>query len=105
MNAHVDAQNKALTRIGIVAGKEFKGGNLYGKANYYHDFSGGVHIKAADGSNSILYNEDVAHNWCELALGGTVKTGKNSTIYGELSKNLGQLTSGLQINLGARWQF
>jgi outer membrane autotransporter protein len=105
MNAHVDAQNKAIARLGVAAGKEFKGGTLYGKANYYHDFSGGIHIKAADGANSVLYSNTVAHNWCELSLGGTAKAGKNMVVYGELSKYLGQLKSNLQVNVGARWTF
>ncbi len=105
MNAHVEAQNKAIARLGVAAGKEFKGGTLYGKANFFHDFSGGVHIKAADGSSSVSYNDDVAHNWCELSLGGTAKAGKNMVVYGELSKYLGQLKSNLQVNVGARWTF
>ena len=105
MKAHVDAQNKALIRLGIAAGKDFRNGSLYGKASFYHDFSGGLQVWAADGANTVHYGEDVAHNWCELAVGGTVKAGRNATIYGELSKNLGQLTSGLQLNLGARWTF
>lgn len=105
MKAHVDAQNKALIRLGIAAGKDFRNGSLYGKASFYHDFSGGLQVWAADGVNTVHHGEDIAHNWCELAIGGAVKAGKNATIYGELSKNLGQLTSGLQLNLGARWTF
>ena len=105
MKAKVDAQNKAIARLGVAAGKEFKNGNFYGKVNFFHDFSGNVQIKAADNVNNVFYTEDVAHNWCELALGGTIKIGKSSLLYGELSKNIGQLTSGLQINVGARWTF
>ena len=105
MKAKVDAQNKAIARIGVAAGKEFNGGNIYGKVSYYHDFSGGIHIKAEDTTNSAVYSEDVAHNWVELSLGGNAKAGKNMVIYGELSKYLGQLKSNLQVNVGARWTF
>jgi outer membrane autotransporter protein len=105
LKARLEAQNKAIARLGLAFGQEFKGGSLYGKASFYHDFSGGLQVKAADGTNRVSYKEDLARNWCELSLGGTAKVGKNMVLYGELSKYLGQLKSNLQANFGARWTF
>ena len=105
LKARMDAQNKAVARLGLAFGQEFKGGSLYGKASFYHDFGGGLQVRAADGSNSIGYTETLARNWGELSLGGTAKVGKNMMLYGELSKYIGQLSSNLQVILGARWSF
>jgi outer membrane autotransporter protein len=105
MQARLDSQNKFIARLGVAAGREFKNGSIYGKVSYYHDFSGGIHIGATDGVDSVQYDGKTARNWGELVLGGSVKAGDNCQIYGEVGKFIGQLTSNVQFNVGARWRF
>ena len=105
MNVSVDAQNKAITRLGLAFGKSYARGSLYGKFSYYHDFGTGVDLNAADGGNSVGYSEDMARNWTELTIGGSAKLGKNANAYAEVSKYMGQLSSNVRYNIGARWSF
>jgi outer membrane autotransporter protein len=105
MNVSVDTQNKAITRLGLAFGKSYARGSLYGKFSYYHDFGTGVDLNAADGGNSVGYSEDLARNWTELTIGGSAKLGKNANAYAEVSKYMGQLTSNVRYNIGARWSF
>jgi outer membrane autotransporter protein len=106
MNVDVDAQDTAITRLGVAIGKEIKGtGSYYFKASYYHDFGSGLTLTASDdNTNPFTYGEDAAKNWCIFTLGGTIKAGSNCNIFGEFSKFTGQLTNNLQYNIGARWK-
>ena len=47
----------------------------------------------------------MARNWTELTIGGSAKLGKNANAYAEVSKYMGQLTSNVRYNIGARWSF
>ena len=104
---HVDlgAQNKALTRLGAALGRDFGGSSLYFKASWYHDFGSGITMTGSDSSLSRSYSQDIARDWAELVLGGTVRAGQNCMVYGECSKYFGEIKSNLQFNLGARWSF
>ena len=101
MATKADATNLALLRLGVALGKKYNHGALYARASYYHDFGGGIDITADD----VHYTRDVAKNWGEFALGGNFKAGKNCSIYGELTKYVGQLKSPVGVNIGARWTF
>ena len=95
----------AIANLGLAFGKSYSRGSVYGKASYYHDFGTGVDLNAADGGNSVGYSEDMARNWTELTLGGSAKLGKHANMYVEVSKYLGQLSSNVRYNVGARWSF
>jgi len=101
MKSTAKASNLALTRLGCAVGKQFGQNNIYAKASYFHDFGSGINIEA----DGVAYNRDAAKNWGEFALGGSVRAGKACTIYGELSKYVGQLKSPIMVNVGARWSF
>ena len=107
MNIYAEAQNSAIARLGLAAGRELKNvGSYYAKASYFHDFGGGVNLIASDSTfYPYAYSEDTAKNWCIFTLGGTAKVAKNCNVYGELSKYTGQLTNNVQVNVGARWSF
>ena len=101
MATKADAANLALVRLGVALGKKFKTGNIYARASYYHDFGSGIAITADD----VAYHRDAARNWGVFALGGNVKAGRNCSLYGEVSKHVGQLKSPVGVNFGARWSF
>ena len=105
LHVNFGAQNKALTRLGAAIGRDFGGSDLYFKASWYHDFGSGISLTGSDGTLSRSYSTDIARDWVELILGGTVRVGSRCIVYGELSKYLGELTSNLQFNVGARWSF
>ena len=105
MKVNLDAQNKALTRLGLAFGKSYDKSSLYGRFSYYHDFGSGVDLTAASDGASVGYSEDMARNWTELTIGGSAKLGKNANAYAEVSKYMGQITSNVRYNIGARWSF
>ena len=51
----------------------------------------------AIGLATILYTEP-------YPILGDMTAGKDTQIYGELTKYIGQLTSNIQFNIGARWK-
>ncbi len=101
--AHVDAVNHAIVRLGAAYGANLAGdkANVYLKANYFHDFGGGVDVRYGD----TAYNRDGVRNWWEFAVGGNVKAGDNCNVYAELAKNIGDLRSDVKVNLGVRVSF
>jgi outer membrane autotransporter protein len=105
MDVSLDAQNRVVTRLGAQIGKEFKGGDIYARASYYHDFGSGLNIDCAAGGATSSYSPDLIRNWGALCLGGNVKAGKNCNVYGEVSKYVGQLSGRPSVNLGVRWAF
>jgi outer membrane autotransporter protein len=105
MDVSLNAQNRAITRLGAQIGKEFKGGDIYARASYYHDFGGGLNMDLAAGGETATYSPDMVKNWGTLSIGGNVKAGKNCNVYGEVSKYVGQLGGRPSVNLGVRWTF
>ena len=102
-DAHVDAMNHAIVRLGATYGANLAGdkANVYLKANYFHDFGGGFDVRYGD----TAYNRDGVRNWWEFAVGGNVKAGDNCNVYAELAKNIGDLRSDVKVNLGVRVSF
>ena len=100
MNIRTDSSNIATARLGFNIGKQYNDGSIYLRANYYHNMAGNSGV-AADGLK--YYRADHTINWYELGIGSTWKASKNSNIYIEASKYLGDIKSSLNIQIGARW--
>ena len=99
---HVDAVNHFITRVGVAAGQTTNRGSYYFRTSYYHDF-GGAAGSVTFGDYS--YDRTALRDWAELTLGGDVKLAKNTQVYGELTKYLGDLTNNLNVNVGVRFSF
>lgn len=102
-HANVDAMNHAIMRLGAAYGVNLNDekANVYIKANYYHDFGGGINVNYG----GTAYNRSGVHNWWEFALGGNVAAGDSCNVYAELAKNIGDIRSDVKVNLGVRVSF
>jgi outer membrane autotransporter protein len=99
---HVDGVNHFITRVGVALGQSTNRGSYYFKTSYYHDFGGAAGSVTFGDYN---YSRTALRDWAELTLGGDVKLAKNTQVYGELTKYLGDLTNNLNVNVGVRFSF
>ena len=99
---HVDGVNHLITRVGVALGQSTSRGSYYFKTSYYHDFGGAAGSVTFGDYN---YSRSALRDWAELTLGGEVRLAKNTQVYGELTKYLGDLTNNLNVNVGVRFSF
>jgi outer membrane autotransporter protein len=99
---HVDGVNHLITRVGVALGQSTSRGSYYFKTSYYHDFGGTAGSVTFGDYN---YSRSALRDWAELTLGGDVRLAKNTQVYGELTKYLGDLTNNLNVNVGVRFSF
>ena len=106
-----DGVDSAVTRIGILGGKEFTIGgrpsNAYVKASLLHDFGGNGGATGYYGSDSLaLQTGDLTGTWYEIGLGANLGIAKNSNLYFDALKTFGgDLRTDWQFNAGLRFTF
>ena len=106
-----DSVNSAVTRIGILGGKEFTIGgrpsNAYVKASALHDFGGNGGATAYYGTDSLaLQTGDLTGTWYEIGLGANLGLAKNSNLYFDALKTFnGTVRTDWQFNAGLRFTF
>ena len=79
VNVRQDSVNSAVTRVGILGGKEFtisgRPSNAYLKASLLHDFGGNGGAAGYYGTDSLaLQTGDLTGTWYEIGLGANYKT-------------------------------
>ena len=106
-----DAVNSAVTRIGVLSGKEFtmngRQGNAYLKASLLHDFGGnGGGAAYYNGRSTVVESADMSVTWWEIGLGANLGIAKNSNLYFDALKTFGgDLRTEWQFNAGLRFTF
>lgn len=106
-----DAVNSAVTRIGVLSGKEFimngRQGNAYIKASLLHDFGGnGGGAAYYNGRSTVVESADMSGSWYEIGLGANLGLAKNSNLYFDALKTFGgDLRTEWQFNAGLRFTF
>ena len=106
-----DAVNSAVTRIGVLSGKEFtmngRQGNAYIKASLLHDFGGnGGGAAYYNGRSTVVESADMSGTWWEIGLGANLGLAKNSNLYFDALKTFGgDLRTEWQFNAGLRFTF
>ena len=106
-----DSVNSAVTRIGILGGKEFTIGgrvsNAYVKASLLHDFGGNGGATGYYGNDSLaLQTGDLTGTWYEIGLGANLGIAKNSNLYFDALKTFnGTVRTDWQFNAGLRFTF
>ena len=106
-----DGVDSAVTRVGILGGKEFTIGgrpsNAYVKASVLHDFGGNGGATGYYGSDSLaLQTGDLTGTWYEIGLGANLGIAKNSNLYFDALKTFGgDLRTDWQFNAGLRFTF
>ena len=106
-----DGVDSAVTRVGILGGKEFtiggRSSNAYVKASVLHDFGGNGGATGYYGSDSLaLQTGDLTGTWYEIGLGANLGIAKNSNLYFDALKTFGgDLRTDWQFNAGLRFNF
>ena len=104
----VDGMNSAIARLGVVVGKKINdGSDFYFKASALHEFAGerDISMRAANGE-VLAGSNDYGDTWFELGLGGNVKLGRASHLYGDIERSFGaDIQKKWQINAGVRFEF
>ena len=106
-----DSVNSAVTRIGILGGKEFSIGgrvsNAYVKASLLHDFGGNGGATGYYGNDSLaLQTGDLTGTWYEIGLGANLGIAKNSNLYFDALKTFNStVRTDWQFNAGLRFTF
>ena len=106
-----DGVNSAVTRVGILGGKEFSIGgrpsNAYVKASLLHDFGGnGGGTAYYKGRSTVVESADMNGTWYEIGLGANLGIDKNSNLYFDALKTFGgDLRTDWQFNAGLRFTF
>ena len=106
-----DGVDSAVTRVGILGGKEFTIGgrpsNAYVKASLLHDFGGNGGATGYYGNDSLaLQTGDLTGTWYEIGLGANLGIAKNSNLYFDALKTFGgDLRTDWQFNAGLRFTF
>lgn len=101
------AFNSAIGRIGLSFGKESKRGNVFGKLAVAHEFGGAFRTDffAEDGGLKST-RIDLKDTWLDLELGGTLKLGDRTSIYGTFTRNFAaDLTTKWRVDAGVRLTF
>ena len=106
-----DGVDSAVTRVGILGGKEFtiggRASNAYVKASLLHDFGGNGGATGYYGNDSLaLQTGDLTGTWYEIGLGANLGIAKNSNLYFDALKTFGgDLRTDWQFNAGLRFTF
>ena len=106
-----DAVNSAVTRLGVLSGKEFtmngRQGNVYLKASLLHDFGGnGGGAAYYNDRSTVVESADMSGTWWEIGLGANLGIAKNSNLYFDALKIFGgDLRTDWQFNAGLRFTF
>ena len=107
-NVYMGGVNSCIGRLGVVAGKKDASGNdVYLKVNMLHEFGGNRDVRMLAGNGETLSeSQDYGDTWFELGLGGNIKLGNSSHLYGDIERSFGaDIQKKWQINAGVRFEF
>lgn len=107
-NVYMGGVNSCIGRLGVVAGKKDASGNdVYLKVNMLHEFGGNRDIRMLAGNGETLSeSQDYGDTWFELGLGGNIKLGNSSHLYGDIERSFGaDIQKKWQVNAGVRFEF
>ena len=107
-NVYMGGVNSCIGRLGVVAGKKDASGNdVYLKVNMLHEFGGNRDVRMLAGNGETLSeSQDYGDTWFELGLGGNMKLGRSSHLYGDIERSFGaDIQKKWQVNAGVRFEF
>ena len=107
-NVYMGGVNSCIGRLGVVAGKKDASGNdVYLKVNMLHEFGGNRDVMMLAGNGETLSeSQDYGDTWFELGLGGNIKLGNSSHLYGDIERSFGaDIQKKWQVNVGVRFEF
>ena len=107
-NVYMGGVNSCIGRLGVVAGKKDASGNdVYLKVNMLHEFGGNRDVRMLAGNGETLSeSQDYGDTWFELGIGGNMKLGRSSHLYGDIERSFGaDIQKKWQVNAGVRFEF
>ena len=107
-NVYMGGVNSCIGRLSVVAGKKDASGNdVYLKVNMLHEFGGNRDVRMLAGNGETLSeSQDYGDTWFELGLGGNMKLGRPSHLYGDIERSFGaDIQKKWQVNAGVRFEF
>lgn len=100
--------NSFIGRAGLTLGqKNNQGDELYLKAAVLREFGGSRNIEMLAANGEVLSgSRNYSDTWLEVGVGGNVKLGRNTNLYGSVEKTFGaDIQKKWQLNAGMRWEF
>lgn len=96
----------AVGRMGFRAGYEGERGELFAKANWFHEFGGNSILHLSDDEGSLTLHEDYSDSWFEYGVGFTIPLSGAGQFYADTEKsNTGTYHKKWGWNVGIRWMF
>ena len=108
MHIEQDSFTSTVGRLGLSIGKQADNYNAFAKMVLAHEFSGAFDTTfSAEGeAQGSKTNMDLKDTWFELKVGGSVKTGDTTYLYGTFSRSMGSdVTSKWRADAGVRLIF
>ena len=96
----------AVGRMGFRAGYEGERGELFAKANWFHEFGGNSILHLSDDEGSLTLHKDYSDSWFEYGVGFTIPLSGAGQFYADAEKsNTGTYHKKWGWNIGIRWMF
>lgn len=105
-NVSQDSIDSLVGRIGFMAGKNIKNGNVYLRASYLYDFDGETNVTFSNAGISESFSEDLGGGWFEFGVGTNINLSDATYLYFDIEKTTGgEVDTNWQWNAGVRYSF
>ena len=106
MYVHQKPFDSFIGRVGFGIGKETERSTCYARVSLYHEFAGDMHTDYSDGYTPKTTVQRGSDTWIGVQLGGTVKLGDRTNLYGNFEKTFGgDIQTAWRMDAGLRWNF
>ena len=106
MYVHQKPFDSFIGRLGIGIGKETERSTYYARVSLYHEFAGDMHTDYSDGFTPKSTVQRGSDTWVGVQLGGTMKLGDRTNLYGNFEKTFGgDIQTAWRMDAGLRWSF
>jgi len=106
MYVHQKPFDSFIGRVGFGIGKETERSTCYARVSLYHEFAGDMHTDYSDGFTPKSTVQRGSDTWVGVQLGGTMKLGDRTNLYGNFEKTFGgDIQTAWRMDAGMRWNF
>ena len=100
------AMNSLIGRLGIGFGRETERSTYFAKLSLYHEFAGSLSTDYSVPTQTKHTHQDFKDTWIGVQLGGTMKVGDRTNLYGTFEKTFaGDIKTDWRVDAGLRWNF
>lgn len=106
VKVYSDSAGSLVGRLGMVLGRDIKGGHLYAKASYLYDFDGDTITNMTYKGAKERFSDDIGGGWWEVGIGANLNLNKATYLYIDAEKTCGgNVAAPWQWSLGVRYSF